>query len=103
MYEDSVSLVRRLSSTDTPGFPLMNWSMKCAGVCSHAAWQSSPRKRGGCVAETERDILFQVLDALEALQIPYHDRRVVCIDLLGRPRMTHDADLVVEITGREGY
>jgi hypothetical protein len=51
------------------------------------------------VAESERDALFQVLDALEALQIPYMVVGSFASTFWGRPRMTHDADLVVEITG----
>jgi hypothetical protein len=49
------------------------------------------------VAETERDALFQVLDALEALEIPYMVVGSFASTFWGRPRMTHDADLVVEI------
>jgi hypothetical protein len=49
------------------------------------------------VAETERDALFQVLDALEALQIPYMVVGSFASTYWGRPRMTHDADLVVQI------
>jgi len=51
------------------------------------------------VAETERDALFQVFDALEALQIPYMVVGSFASTFWGRPRLTHDADLVVEITG----
>jgi hypothetical protein len=50
------------------------------------------------VAETERDALFQALDALEALQIPYMVVGSFASTFWGRPRMTHDADLVVEIS-----
>ena len=53
------------------------------------------------MAETERDALFQVLDALEALQIPYMVVGSFASTFWGRPRATHDADLVVEITGEE--
>jgi len=53
------------------------------------------------VAETERDALFQVLDALEALQIPYMVVGSFASTFWGRPRTTHDADLVVEITGEK--
>jgi hypothetical protein len=53
------------------------------------------------VAETERDALFQVLDALEALQIPYMVVGSFASTFWGRPRMTHDADLVVEITSEK--
>ena len=49
------------------------------------------------MAETERDALFQVLDALEALQIPYMVVGSFASTFWGRPRTTHDADLVVEI------
>jgi hypothetical protein len=49
------------------------------------------------VAETERDALFQALDALEALQIPYVVVGSFASTFWGRPRMTHDADLVVEL------
>jgi len=50
------------------------------------------------MAETERDALFQVLDALEALQIPYMVVGSFASTFWGRPRMTHDADLVVDIS-----
>jgi hypothetical protein len=53
------------------------------------------------MAETERDALFQVLDALEALQIPYMVVGSFASTFWGRPRMTHDADLVVEITAEK--
>ena len=53
------------------------------------------------MAETERDVLSQVLDALEALQIPYMIVGSFASSFWGRPRMTHDADLVVEITGEK--
>ena len=49
------------------------------------------------MAETERDALFQALDALEALQIPYMVVGSFASTFWGRPRMTHDADLVVEL------
>lgn len=51
------------------------------------------------MAQTERDALFQVLDALEALDIPYMVVGSFASTFWGRPRMTHDADLVVEIAG----
>jgi hypothetical protein len=53
------------------------------------------------VAATERDALFQVLDALETLQIPYMVVGSFASTFWGRPRLTHDADLVVEITGEQ--
>lgn len=53
------------------------------------------------MAATERDALFQILDALEALQIPYMLVGSFASTFWGRPRMTHDADLVVEITGEK--
>jgi hypothetical protein len=53
------------------------------------------------VAETERDALFQVLDALEALQIPYMVVGSFASTFWGRPRMTHDADLVVQIASEK--
>ena len=49
------------------------------------------------MAETERDALFQALDALEALQIPYMVVGSFASTFWGRPRLTHDADLVVEL------
>ena len=49
------------------------------------------------MAATERDALFQALDALEALQIPYMAVGSFASTFWGRPRMTHDADLVVEL------
>lgn len=53
------------------------------------------------MAETERDALFQALDALEELHIPYMIVGSFASTYWGRPRMTHDADLVVEITGEK--
>jgi len=53
------------------------------------------------VAETERDALCQALDALEALQIPYMIVGSFASTFWGRPRLTHDADLVVQITGEQ--
>jgi hypothetical protein len=49
------------------------------------------------MADTERNALFQALDALEALQIPYMVVGSFASTFWGRPRMTHDADLVVKI------
>ena len=46
------------------------------------------------MAETERDALFQVLDALEALDIPYMVVGSFASTFWGRPRTTHDADLM---------
>lgn len=45
----------------------------------------------------ERETLFQVLDALEALDIPYMVVGSFASTFWGRPRTTHDADLVVQI------
>ena len=53
------------------------------------------------MAETERDALLQVLDALETLQIPYMVVGSFASTFWGRPRMTHDADLVVELAGEK--
>lgn len=53
------------------------------------------------MVETERDALFQVLDALEALHIPYMVVGSFASTFWGRPRMTHDADLAVQIAGEQ--
>ncbi|MBI2863790.1 MAG: hypothetical protein HYX94_04430 [Chloroflexi bacterium] len=45
----------------------------------------------------ERDVLFEVLDALDALSIPYMIVGSFASTYWGRPRTTHDADIVVEI------
>jgi len=45
----------------------------------------------------QREVLFQVVDALEALEIPYMVVGSFASNYWGRPRTTHDADLVVEI------
>lgn len=45
----------------------------------------------------QREVLFQVLDALEALNIPYMIVGSFASNYWGRPRMTHDVDLVIEI------
>ena len=45
----------------------------------------------------EREALFQVLDALEALDISYMVVGSFASTFWGRPRTTHDADLVVQI------
>jgi hypothetical protein len=45
----------------------------------------------------QREILFKVLDALEAVGIPYMLVGSFASSYWGRPRGTHDADLVVEI------
>ena len=44
------------------------------------------------------EVLFQVLDALDALEIPYVITGSYASNYWGRPRATHDADLVVEIS-----
>lgn len=49
------------------------------------------------MALTEQDVLFQVLDALDALAIPYMIVGSFASTYWGRPRTTHDADLLVEI------
>lgn len=53
------------------------------------------------MAATERDALFQVLDALEALQIPYMVVGSFASTFWGRPRLTHDVDMVVEIAAHK--
>lgn len=53
------------------------------------------------MAATEHDALFQVLDALEALQIPYMVVGSFASTFWGRPRLTHDVDLVVEIAAHK--
>jgi hypothetical protein len=45
----------------------------------------------------QRDVLFQVLDALDALNISYMVVGSFASNLWGRPRSTHDADMVAEI------
>lgn len=51
----------------------------------------------------QRDVLFQVLDALEALDIPYMVVGSFASNLWGRPRSTHDADMVAAIApGKAG-
>jgi len=49
------------------------------------------------MSSLERDALFRVFDALEALEIPYMVVGSFASTFWGRPRTTHDADLVVEI------
>jgi hypothetical protein len=43
------------------------------------------------------DVLFQVLDALESLNIPYMLTGSFASNFWGRPRFTHDADLLADI------
>ncbi len=43
------------------------------------------------------EVLFQVLDALDALEIPYAITGSFASNYWGRPRTTYDADLVLEI------
>jgi hypothetical protein len=45
----------------------------------------------------QRDILLRVLDALDKLGIPYMITGSFASNYWGRPRTTHDADLVVEM------
>lgn len=49
------------------------------------------------MSSAERDALFQVFDVLEALEIPYMVVGSFASTFWGRPRTTHDADLVVQI------
>jgi hypothetical protein len=49
------------------------------------------------MSSAEREALFQVLDVLEALEIPYMVVGSFASTFWGRPRTTHDADLVVLI------
>lgn len=49
----------------------------------------------------QRDVLFEVLDALDALNIPYMIVGSFASNYWGRPRATHDADLVIEIPPRK--
>ena len=53
------------------------------------------------MAETERDALFQILDALEALQIPYMLVGSFASTFWSRPCLTHDAALVVQIASEK--
>lgn len=45
----------------------------------------------------QRDVLFQVLDALDTLDIPYMIVGSFASNYWGRPRATHDVDMVIEI------
>lgn len=45
----------------------------------------------------QSEVLYQVLDALDSLEIPYMVTGSFASNFWGRPRFTHDADLVVEI------
>lgn len=45
----------------------------------------------------QKDVLIKVLDAVEKLNIPYMIVGSFASNYWGRPRNTHDADLVVEI------
>ena len=45
----------------------------------------------------QRDVLLNVLDALDKLSIPYMIVGSFASNYWGRPRNTHDADLVIEI------
>ena len=45
----------------------------------------------------QRDVLHRVLDALQALDIPYMIVGSFASTYWGRPRTTHDADLLVEM------
>jgi len=47
---------------------------------------------------TQRDILLQVIDHLEDLDIPYMIVGSLASSYWGRPRFTHDADMVVEVS-----
>lgn len=49
------------------------------------------------MSNAERDALLRVLDALEALEIPYMVVGSFASTFWGRPRTTHDADLVIQI------
>lgn len=49
----------------------------------------------------ESSALFQVLDALETLDIPYMIVGSFASTFWGRPRMTHDADLVIQIAPQQ--
>ena len=53
--------------------------------------------RDGDGGMTGRDVLLQILEALETLDIPYMIVGSFASTYWGRPRMTHDADLLVEI------
>lgn len=46
---------------------------------------------------SQRDILLQVIDHLEDLDIPYMIVGSFASGYWGRPRFTHDADMVVEV------
>ena len=54
------------------------------------------------MSSAERDALFRVLDALETLEIPYMVVGSFASTFWGRPRTTHDADLVVQIPQGKG-
>lgn len=47
---------------------------------------------------TQRDILLQVVEHLEDLHIPYMVVGSFASSYWGRPRFTHDADIVVEVS-----
>ena len=64
---------------------------KCGGALCGLA-ELTEAARGGHVALTERDALFQVLDALEVLDIPYMVVGSFASTFWGRPRTTYYVD-----------
>jgi len=46
----------------------------------------------------QSEVLFKVIEALEVLEIPYMIVGSFASNYWGRPRMTHDGDIVVEIS-----
>jgi hypothetical protein len=69
-YENAISLVRSSILKRTPSISPEDLEHEVRrAACCRAGWMSSPKQREGRVADTERDALFQVLDAPEALQI----------------------------------
>lgn len=50
---------------------------------------------------TEEEVLITVLDRLETLKIPYMITGSFAVGIYGKPRYTHDVDLVVEVVSRD--
>ena len=51
---------------------------------------------------TEEEILIEVLNSLNALDLPYALTGGLAVSFYGRPRSTHDFDLVIQVPSKPG-
>lgn len=103
MFEDGVSIVRSSILDRHPEISPEDLHYQIRrrvlprGFAELPLCRPDGRVREGDTTMAQHDVLFRVLDALEALNIPYMIVGSFASNYWGRPRTTHGVDLVIEI------